>query len=77
VGLWGLLFALPWLNERPITKGAFVSLFPTLFQLLVVFPFQIHQGYFGLKLGARPPAFVIFYNLVWGLVTSLTIKISK
>ena len=76
-GLWGFLFAIPWLSAKPLTKGAFLSLFPTLFQFLVVFPFQTPNGYFGLKLGMYTPLFVIFYNLVWGLVTSLTIKISK
>ena len=76
-GLWGFLFAIPWLSAKPLTKGAFLSLFPTLFQFLVVFPFQTPNGYFGLKLGMYTPLFVIFYNLVWGFVTSLTIKISK
>lgn len=76
-GLWGLLFALNWLNAKPLTKGAFLSLFPTAFQLLVVYPFLAHKGYFGMKLGLYTPAFVIFYNLVWGIVTSLTIKMAK
>lgn len=76
-GLWGLLFALPWVNSSPLVKGAFLSLFPALFQLLVVYPFQTGNGYLGLKLGLYTPAFVIFYNLVWGLATSLTIRIAK
>jgi len=76
-GIWGLLFALPWLNINFILKGAFLSLFPTLVQLLVVFPFKDHQGYLGLSLGVYTPVFVVFYNLVWGLATSLTIVSSK
>jgi hypothetical protein len=76
-GIWGLLFVLPWLNSKPITKGAILSIFPTLVQLLVVFPMQAKKGYFGLDLGAYTPIFVVFYNLVWGLVASLAIESSK
>ena len=76
-GIWGLLFAFPWLNAKPIVKGAFLSIFPTLVQLLVVFPIQAKKGYFGLALGAFTPIFVVFYNLIWGLVTSLTIESSR
>ena len=76
-GIWGLLFVLPWLNSKPLTKGAILSVFPTLVQLLVVFPMQAKKGYFGLALGAYTPIFVVFYNLIWGLVTSLTIESSK
>ena len=76
-GIWGFLFAIPWLNTRALTKGAVLSLFPTIVQLFVVFPFQAKKGYLGLTLGAYAPIFVLFYNLVWGLVTSLTIKLSK
>jgi hypothetical protein len=73
-GIWGLLFAFPWLNIGPMVKGALLSIFPTLVQLLVVFPLQAHKGYFGLDLGLYTPAFVVFYNLIWGLVTSLSIE---
>lgn len=76
-GIWGLLFVLPWLNSKPLIKGAIMSVFPTLVQLLVVFPMQAKKGYFGLALGAYTPIFVVFYNLIWGLVTSLTIESSK
>jgi hypothetical protein len=76
-GIWGLLFVVPWLNSKPITKGAILSLFPTLVQLLVVFPIQAKKGYFGLMLGAYTPIFVVVYNLIWGLATSLAIESSK
>jgi hypothetical protein len=76
-GIWGLLFVVPWMSSKPIIKGAILSLFPTLVQLLVVFPMQDKKGYFGLALGAYTPIFVVFYNLVWGFVTSLSIESTK
>ena len=76
-GIWGLLFVLPLLNAKPFSKGALLSLFPTLVQLLVVFPMKANKGYFGLDLGLLTPAFVVIFNLVWGVVTSLTVKTAK
>ncbi len=76
-GIWGLLFALPLLNAKPFSKGVLMSLFPTFVQLLVVFPMKANKGYFGLDLGLLTPGFVLIFNLVWGLVTSLTLKAAK
>jgi hypothetical protein len=76
-GIWGFVFLLPFLNSKLITKGAIISLFPILAQLLVVFPLQAHKGYLGLDLGMYTPVFVVFFNLVWGIVAGLAIKFSK
>jgi hypothetical protein len=76
-GIWGLLFVVPLLNSKPITKGVLLSIFPTLVQLLIVFPIQAKKGYFGLALGAYTPIFVVIYNIIWGLTTSLAIESSK
>jgi hypothetical protein len=76
-GLWGLAFILPFYNNRLITKGALISLLPTLVQLLVIFPLKAHKGYFGLSLGMYTPVFVTFFNLVWGVVTAMAIKYSR
>ena len=76
-GIWGLVFLLPFLNNKLITKGAIISIFPTLVQLLVVFPLKAHKGYLGLDLGMYTPIFVIFFNLVWGIVAALSIQFSK
>ncbi|MGA7143102.1 MAG: hypothetical protein WBY47_01250 [Desulfobacterales bacterium] len=76
-GIWGFVFLLPFLNSKLITKGAIISIFPTLVQLLVVFPLKAHKGYLGLDLGMYTPAFVVFFNLVWGIVAALAIKFSK
>jgi len=76
-GLWGLVFVLPFLNSKLITKGAVISIFPTLVQLLVVFPLQAGKGYFGMDLGMYTPAFVVFFNLIWGVVAAIAIKQAK
>ena len=76
-GIWGLVFLLPFLNSKLITKGAIISIFPTLVQLLVVFPLKAHKGYLGLDLGMYTPVFVVVFNLVWGIVAALAIKFSK
>ncbi len=76
-GLWGLLFVLPMLQSRLLTKGLLLSLFPTAVQLFVVFPLKAHKGVAGIELGLLTPAFVLFYNAVWGVVTALTIKLAK
>jgi hypothetical protein len=76
-GLWGLTFILPFMKSRPIKKGVVLSLLPTLLQLFVIFPNYAHQGRLGLHLGTLTPAFVVFFNMVWGFVAGLAIKVSK
>jgi hypothetical protein len=76
-GIWGLIFLLPLLNSRPFSKGTVLSLFPTITQLFVVFPFMTYHGFAGLKLGLLTPALVFLFNWIWGVVTSLTIRFSK
>lgn len=76
-GLWGLLFLLPLLNSKPLAKGAILSIFPTLVQLFVVFPFKAGKGMAGLELGLLTPLLVLFFNLVWGIVTALVIRWSR
>lgn len=76
-GLWGLLFILPMMQSKPLLKGTLLSLFPTLVQLLVVFPYKTRYGIAGLELGILTPAFVLFFNWVWGVVTALTIRFAR
>jgi hypothetical protein len=65
-GLWGLIFFLPILKSRILFKGA---------KLFVVFPMKANKGIVGLELGLFTPAFVLFFNWVWGDVTAVTIKL--
>lgn len=76
-GIWGFAFLLPMLDSKPLLKGSILSIFPTLVQLFVVFPFQAHKGMAGLELGLLTPALVVVLNWVWGFVTGLTIKLAK
>jgi hypothetical protein len=76
-GIWGLLFVPPLMNSRPMVKGLVMSIFPTLVQLLVVFPLQAKKGYLGLDLGSLTPLFVVVFNIVWGVVTALAVRRSK
>jgi hypothetical protein len=42
-----------------------------------VFPLKAGKGYFGMDLGMYTPVFVVFFNLIWGIITALAIKYSK
>ena len=76
-GIWGLLFFLPFLNSKPVSKGTLISVFPTIVQLFIIYPYFTNKGIVGIKLGVLTPALVFVFNWVWGVVTSLTIKYSK
>lgn len=76
-GIWGFVFVLPFMETRLITKGAIISIFPTLVQLLVVFPLKAGKGYFGMDLGMYTPVIVVFFNLIWGVVAAIAIKQAK
>ena len=76
-GLWGLLFLLPLLRSKPMSQGFVLSLAPTAMQLFYVFPVLAHKGIGGVELGLLTPLLVVFFNWVWGLVTALTLKLSK
>ncbi|GAA6167969.1 hypothetical protein [Sessilibacter corallicola] len=76
-GIWGLLFILPMMNSRPMIKGTILSLFPTIIQLFVVFPYKADKGIAGLELGLYTPLFVVFFNWVWGVVAALTIRFAR
>lgn len=73
-GLWGLLFLFPVGSSSIVVKGVVLSFGPTLATLLYFMPFQQGKGFLGMELGTWTPAFVIFFNLVWGLVAGLWLK---
>lgn len=75
-GLWGLLFALP-LGGRGFTQAAVLSLFPTAFQLFVVFPYFAGKGVAGIGLGSLTPVLVLFFNWIWALVTLMTLRLAR
>jgi hypothetical protein len=77
-GLFGILFVLPLLKSRSVfERGLILGLVPTLFQLLYVFKFVKHYGYFGFELGALTPVFIFLFGCVWGWTTALWCKWSS
>jgi len=77
-GIWGILFALPFLNndEQWWLKGSILSLAPTAVQLFYIFPMIASQGMAGMELGTLTPLLVLFFNWVWGVMTAYAIKLS-
>lgn len=74
-GLWGLVYflAVGSLKSRRhwARKGLWISLLPTAFQLLVVYPHMTGHDWLGLDLGQIAPLFIFLYNLIWGLCTGI------
>lgn len=73
-GLWGMLFLIPF--SKSIGLGTLLGLAPAAAALLWFLP-QAGKGYLGLELGTLTPLFVIFYNLLWGLVTASWLKLTR
>jgi hypothetical protein len=76
-GIWGLLFVLPFSTSRFLVKGSLLSLFPTMVQLLYIFPHVAGKGLGGMDLGMWTPLLVLFYNWIWGVITAVTIRFSR
>jgi hypothetical protein len=76
-GIWGGLFFLPLRGGSSIKTGLLLSLGPTLVQLLLVFPYQAHQGLMGMKLGTLTPLFVLVFNAFWGVAAALWLKTAR
>jgi hypothetical protein len=75
-GLWGFLFLLGWPGGSAWRRGLTLSLGPTIFQLLYIFPVKAGKGLLGLELGLLTPAFVILFNAVWGLAVVAWFRLS-
>jgi hypothetical protein len=78
-GLWGLLYflAVGPLKSRQhwARKGLWLSLIPTAYQLLVVYPRFAGHDWLGLDLGQLAPLFVFAYNLLWGFLTGVICRL--
>jgi hypothetical protein len=73
-GIWGLLFLLPLMRSRILSRGIIFSLGPTLVQLFVVFPLKAGKGYMGLDLGTLTPLLVFVFNAIWGIATAIWLR---
>ncbi|MDP1834569.1 MAG: hypothetical protein Q8K75_01455 [Chlamydiales bacterium] len=77
-GIFGLLFALPWLERVSwFLRGAAFSIVPILAQFFIFFPLVTSEGLFGFKLGDNTPYFVILFNLLWGLITAFWLRLCR
>lgn len=68
-GLWGFLLLLPILKSRVVWRGLVLSLFPTLVQLIYVFP-HTSAGLFGLGWGQLTPLVVLTANAAGGIIAA-------
>ena len=73
-GIWAVLFLLPFMQRRLLSKGLVLSLGPSLVQLFVVLPLRAGKGVMGLDLGTLTPLLVLGFNAVWGLAAALWLR---
>jgi len=73
-GIWGLLFLLPLMKRRFLSRGLIFSLGPTFVQLFLVFPMKANRGVMGLDLGLFTPVFVFVFNAIWGLTAAIWLR---
>ncbi|MHB8708156.1 MAG: hypothetical protein ACYC9I_04725 [Desulfuromonadales bacterium] len=78
-GLWGMVYflAVGQANARGrwVRRGMWVSILPTAFELLVVFPYWSGHGLFGQQLGRLTPVLVFLANLTWGFFTGICCRL--
>jgi hypothetical protein len=78
-GLWGLVYFLAvgpaHARGRWARRGMWVSILPTAFQLLVVFPYWQNAGLMGSNLGKLTPLVVLLANLAWGFFTGISCRL--
>ncbi len=75
-GIWAFLFLLPIKRVTYASLGIIYSLGQTLVALLVMFP-AMGRGFLGLGLGTVTPVLVLFYGVVWGVLTGLWLKLAR
>ncbi|MCP4078362.1 MAG: hypothetical protein GY744_19525 [Gammaproteobacteria bacterium] len=70
-GLWGVIFLIPLYNSSPVKKGVILSTLPWLSSALIVFPFRMEMGWFGLGFGPGTPVWTLFFAAIWGVTGTL------
>ena len=73
-GIWGALFLLPVLKSSTIKRGILFSFGPTIFVLVVVLPYWLNKGMFGMELGNMIPLFAFVVNAIWGIAAAWWLK---
>jgi hypothetical protein len=74
-GIFGLLFATPFLKGRPVFRGIVFSLLPSALMLFIVLP-NMGKGLLGLGFGNLTPALVVGLNFIWGIVGACWYRVS-
>ena len=70
-GWWGIIFLIPIYQNSPMIKGAIIGILLWLSSILIVFPYKMDVGFFGLGLGMGTPRWTLFFGFVWGATGTL------
>jgi hypothetical protein len=79
-GIWGFIFILPLFNKRPVLKGIFLSIAPSLVALFVFMPIRYKAileipgsttAMTGMNIGILMTIYVLMVNAVWGIAAGL------
>ncbi len=70
-GWWGVIFLIPIYQKSPMIKGAILGILPWLSSILIIFPYKMNVGFFGLGLGMGTPLWTLFFGFVWGATGTL------
>lgn len=70
-GVWGCLFALPFIKKPIFIKGLIYAIGPAIVELFVILPMKTTGGVLGLGYGAFMPLIIIFISILWGFTASV------
>jgi len=70
-GIWGIIFLIPLFQNSALKKGATLGVLPWLSSILVVFPYKMNVGFFGLEMGMGTPLWTLLFGIVWGVTGTL------
>lgn len=73
-GIWGLIFAVPFLEGSVIRRGILFSLAPTAAVLFYVLPHHLNYGMMGIRLGHLVPVFALIVNTAWGITAAWWVR---
>lgn len=76
-GLFALCFALPFMRSNTLIKSLALALVISLSELFISLPFSPYKGAVGLNVGMYTFSFILIFNLIWSLMTNMTLKIAK
>lgn len=69
--LWGVIFLISIYRSSPVIKGAVLGVLPWLSSVLIVFPYNMDVGFWGLEMGAGTPFWTLFFGCFWGVTGTL------